>query len=364
MNNHLIAVFVISLIFLLSGCDLSKKTAVGFEDEIYIVADSIEYDVLKESLQKAFEVQINTPLPEKLFTINRVSSDRIKDIENKKNIVILSTINSNSPTSKLINELIDEKSQRRFLKDKYYIHYVEDLWAKDQLVAIITAKGLDDLKFNIEKNKDSLLVTFQKKSDYRLKESLYNPKYEKKNIESKLLLSFGWIIYIHKDFNQEINDPKGKFVWFKSLSDQEKERSLFVHWIDSTSYLYLTPDSVKSIRNRITREFYRSNSDSSYVVLIDSLINTAEVSFNGHFALCTQGLWKNTRNNLVGPFINYLLYDEKKHRVYMLDGSVNAPKYYKRNLIQQVDVMLQSFRTTSDLSEDRIDELIEESMNQ
>ena len=43
----------------------------------------------------------------------------------------------------------------------------------------------------------------------------------------------------------------------------------------------------------------------------------------------------------------------------MLDGSVNAPKYYKRNLIQQVDVMLQSFRTVVELSDERIDELIE-----
>jgi hypothetical protein len=229
MNNHHITLLVISLVYLISGCDLSKKPATGFEDEVYVVADSIEYDVLKESLQKTFEVQINTPLPEKLFTINRISSDQIKSIENKKNILIVSTTNSGSQTSKLISELLDEKSRSRFLKDKYHIHYIEDLWARDQLVAIITAKKIDDLKFNIEKNKDSLLVTFQKKSDYRLKESLYNPKYEKKKIESQLLLSYGWIIYIHKDFKQEINEPKEKFVWFKSSTDQEKERSFFVH---------------------------------------------------------------------------------------------------------------------------------------
>jgi hypothetical protein len=38
---------------------------------------------------------------------------------------------------------------------------------------------------------------------------------------------------------------------------------------------------------------------------------------------------------------------------------VNAPEYYKRNLIQQVDVMLQSFRTVYELSDERVDELIE-----
>jgi len=41
----------------------------------------------------------------------------------------------------------------------------------------------------------------------------------------------------------------------------------------------------------------------------------------------------------------------------MIDGSIFAPKYYKRNLIQQVDVTLQSFRTEAELSRERIEEL-------
>jgi len=43
----------------------------------------------------------------------------------------------------------------------------------------------------------------------------------------------------------------------------------------------------------------------------------------------------------------------------MLDGSVYAPKYYKRNLIQQMDVTLQSFRTEKELTQERKEELLE-----
>ncbi len=43
----------------------------------------------------------------------------------------------------------------------------------------------------------------------------------------------------------------------------------------------------------------------------------------------------------------------------MIDGSIFAPKYYKRNLIQQVDVTLQSFRTKAELGDKRIEELID-----
>ena len=59
-----------------------------------------------------------------------------------------------------------------------------------------------------------------------------------------------------------------------------------------------------------------------------------------------------------GPFVNYFFYDEKTQRIYMIDASIFAPKYYKRNLIQQLDVTLQSFRTKDELSQERIEELI------
>jgi hypothetical protein len=359
MNKYLLILSLSGFIYFFSGCDLSKKPAIGFEDEIYIVADSIDYEKLSGSLQKAFEKQINTPLPEKLFSIKKISPSQIKSIENKKNIVVVGTLNSHSETSKIIDELIDENTNRRFLSDKDYIHYIYDYWAKDQLVAVISAKDFVDLGFKIEKNKDSLLVTFQRQSDNRLKESLYNPKYELKKIQSKLLLDYGWIIYAHKDYKLEKSDKKEKFVSFKSFADKEKEKSLFVFWIDSATHMYLNPDSVKSIRNNVAAKYLSNSTDSSHIVLIDSLVNTTEINFNGRYALYTQGLWKNTKDNSVGPFVNYTLYDEVKKRIYMLDGSVNAPKYYKRNLIQQVDVMLQSFRTVFELSDERIDELIE-----
>ena len=56
---------------------------------------------------------------------------------------------------------------------------------------------------------------------------------------------------------------------------------------------------------------------------------------------------------------NGFFYDEKTRRIYMIDGSVYAPKYYKRNLIQQMDVTLQSFRTKAELSKERIDDLLD-----
>ncbi len=59
-----------------------------------------------------------------------------------------------------------------------------------------------------------------------------------------------------------------------------------------------------------------------------------------------------------GPFINYTFFDAKTGRLYMLDGSIFAPKYYKRNLIQQTDVLLQSFMTEPEIGKDKKQDLL------
>jgi hypothetical protein len=85
---------------------------------------------------------------------------------------------------------------------------------------------------------------------------------------------------------------------------------------------------------------------------------TSEVNFNGKYAILTQGLWEKKPDGMQGPFVNYTFYDEKNRRIYMLDGCIYAPKFYKRNLIQQVDVLLQSFMTSNEISREKREELL------
>ena len=137
------------------------------------------------------------------------------------------------------------------------------------------------------------------------------------------------------------------------------ERWIFVHWIDNASPAYLNEDSIRAIRNRMTEKYYRTADDSAYVVIASDYYTTNEINFNGRYAIFTQGLWELNSKGMGGPFINYTFFDEKTNRLYMLDGSVYAPKYYKRNLIQQMDVMLQSFMTETELSKDRKQDLLD-----
>ncbi|MBK7632654.1 MAG: DUF4837 family protein [Ignavibacteriales bacterium] len=360
MKKILIALSIFSSIYFFNGCDQSVKPATGFEDEIYVVADSLEFEDLKVALQAAFEVEINTPMPEKLFTIKRISSNLIDKVKNKKNIVIVAPLSSDSYTSQYIKSIVDKEIQKKLETDDNFIISKYDLWAKNQLVTVLSATNMQELEFKILKNKDNLLYAYQKISDKRLKESLYAPRYERQAIEGLLLRDYGWLIYVQADYKLAKNDPENKFVWLRRSPGSEMERWIFIHWIDNATPEYLNADSIKSIRNRMTKEFYQVRDDTAYVVLVDSFYTTSEINFNNKYALYTQGLWDLNIKGMGGPFVNYTFYDEKSQRLYMLDGSLFAPKYYKRNLIQQIDVILQSFLTKDEISKDRADDLIDE----
>jgi hypothetical protein len=358
MKKIFIILFVIFL-FSLSACDSSRKPAIGPEDEIYVVADSLEFVEMKLSLETALEIEINTPLPEKLFNIKRISPNQIEKFKNRKNIIIIAPLGSGSLTSDYIESIIDSSVRAEFLSDKDFILRRYDLWAKNQLVTVLTAPSITELEFKILKNKDKILYAYQKISDKRLFESLYNRTYEKRDIQGKLLRDYGWVIYVQADFQLALNKPEDNFVWLRRSPGSDMERWIFVHWIEDATPEFLNIDSIKSIRNRVTEKFYQTSDDSAYVVIAEDFFTWNEVNFNGRYAIFTQGLWDLNVKGMGGPFVNYTFFDENTKRIYMLDGSVYAPKYYKRNLIQQVDVTLQSFLTKAELSQDRIDELLD-----
>ena len=357
MNKSLI-LLISCFTLLINSCD-SQKPAKGFEDEIIVVADSLEYDEMLVSLKSVFEKEIYTPQPEKMFTLKRLSIANLENNNRYKNIIIAAPLNSGSRTSDYIKAIVDSTVENKLAEDSEFIVYKTDLWAKNQLVTVISANTMEELNSKILYNSDDLLYTFQKKSDERLFNNLYNPTYEKMDIEGKFLKDYGWVIYVQADFVLALDKPDDNFIWLRRSPGSDMERWIFVHWIENATPDYLVEDSIKAIRNRVTKKFYETSDDKSYVVVAEDYFVVKEVNFNGRYALFTQGLWELNIKGMGGPFVNYFFYDEKTRRIYMIDGSVYAPKYYKRNLIQQMDVTLQSFRTESELSKERLEDLLE-----
>ena len=361
LQTGLVLLILISLSTLtFYSCGEALKPAVGEEDEIIVFADSTEYYNLENSLLTVFGKIIYTPQPENIFNLTRKNINELEKFKTKKNIIIIAPLNSGSEVSKYIDGMLSSDVKNLVNKDSISVINKYDLWAKNQLLMIITAPNIEKLNQKILAEHENLLHHFQKISDKRLFQSLYNERFERKDIEAKFLKDYGWMIYVQSDFHLALNKPEDNFVWLRRSPGTDMERWIFVHWIENASPAMLNRDSVYSIRNKITNKYYRTSDDASYVEISDDYKTTLEVNFLGRYALMTQGLWRMNDGSMGGPFINYTFYDQPTKRLYMLDGSIYAPKYYKKKLIQQVDVILQSFLTEREVKKEVKEELMDE----
>ncbi|MGE5398769.1 MAG: DUF4837 family protein [Ignavibacteriales bacterium] len=348
MKKTLILLACFFLAVLLTSCSKKKSLSTGPEDRIYVVADSMEFKTLYSALDSVFGKIIYTPQPEKMFELTRVDMGQLDKLKDSKNIIILASLNSDSEVSKYISTLLDPSLKNKVNSGSEFVFNKYNHWAENQLVMVLTSRDTERLREQILDKSAELLYYFQKMSNRRLLKSLYMDKYENKEIEAKFLKDYGWVIYVQKDYQLVLDKPADNFVWLRNLSN-DMARWIFVHWIDNATPEFLNPDSIAKERNRLTEKYLKPAGGKNYVRITDRFKTTGEVNFKGHYSLETQGLWEMNDRSMGGPFINYTFFDEKTKRIYMLDGSLYAPKYVKKGLIQQLDVLLQSFMTEQQL---------------
>jgi acyl carrier protein len=354
----ILLIFIISSFFVQS-CS-HKKNAKGPEDEIHVIADSLEFLEIKDALKETFGKIINTPQPEELFQIVRHSVNDLGLLKLKKNILIAAPINSGSHTANYLNSIVDSTVRNLIADDSVFVINKYDLWAQDQLVMILTANDIQSLKTKIVEKKDDLFYYFREASNKRLAKGLYNYRFEQKDIEAKLLSNYGWMMYIQADYQLAMEKPEDNFIWLRRGVNTDMERWIFVHWIENSTPEFLDVDSISKERDRLTKNYYTTTGETAHVVSYDKYRMNSEVNFNGKYALMTHGLWKFSDESGGGPYISYTFYDEETRRVYMLDASVFAPKYFKKSILQQVDVLLHSFKTESEVDPIKKEELLEE----
>jgi hypothetical protein len=352
------------LAFAFSGCS-TKREAIGKEDEIIVVADSVNYLQLETTLLTVFSRIIYTPQDEILFKLKRIRYDDFEKYKKFKNILVVSPLNTRTNTTKYIKSILDSNVTKLVEEGKEFAFVKKDVWARHQIMVILTAPTIEELNKKILQDNENLLYYFRKASDDRIKAKLFKPEYEKKKIAARLLKEHGWTMYIQPDYWLAKDDSAHNFVWLRRAPNTDMERWIFVKWWNNASPKSLVRDSVTAMRNRVTKNYYVVDTsfitgEKAYVEIADDYRVTKEVNFNGRYAIMTQGLWRMNDKSMGGPFVNYVFYDEPTKRLYMIDGSIFAPKYYKKRLIQEVDILLHTFRTEHEMTKDEIEDLLDE----
>lgn len=343
-----------------SGCEKIQRPATGQDAEIYVFADSLDWEKLRDPLREALEIEILTPQPEKIFRLIYYPFHDFHRLRHSKNLIIAGSVHGEGDVSQYIRTALSHEVKQIVEEDREFLINKYDAHARGQIMMFLASTDVPTLVMKIREHKDEIFYFFENAWMKREISSLYaDVKYAKKDIEKKIFDQYAWKIFVQHDYWVAVDSAAERFVWLRRVTPADMERWIFVHWIESADPRMLSPSLPIFLRNLVTKSFYKTVEDTIYVRIADDPVSAGalhieETNFLGRFGYEMRGLWQFSDMSGGGPFINYTFYDEGTQRIYMIDGSVFAPRYEKKKLLMQVRAIAHTFRTAADLSESEL----------
>jgi hypothetical protein len=318
----------------------SKKMSLGYNDRIYVIADSTLWIETEFLLRETFEKPLVTPQHETVFTL---IDGNLNFFKNYNNLIFLTSLEEHGVVSEFVKKSLSPDLLDR-VKQGSYLFIKENEWAYKQYVMFLVSANKDTLKQQIKDNQSYLFNLFNDHWTHSLKTKMYKIS-EQTDIENMLIEKYGWMVKIQYDYAVEAEDSLNNFIMLKRSFP---ERWFFVHWIDTYDPSVLHEEWCIQKRNELGIKHL--NGDLVEQKFVQPVYE--EVEFLGRRASKLSGLWENNVTIEGGPFISYSFYDDFANRIYMLDFACFDPRHKstKRSLLRQGEVILHTFQTKKEIS--------------
>lgn len=329
--------------------------------EITVFADSSDFVVLEPVLGEALGQEIATPQPEQLFILYREDIENLTRYRRQKNIIIVAPLDGDGTTAQYMNAALSERVQELVLAEEEFMINRYHSNARGQLIMYLTGPTLEHIYNNILHHADRIFYHFHNFALRReIEDVTRERRYAKAELSEKFFEDYGWTMFIQHDYFLALNNPESNFVWLRRATPSDMERWIFVHWIDDAELHQITPAFIRERRDKLTQQFYRTIDDKAYVRIAPEYHEIEEINFKDRYGIKVRGLWRFSDFSGGGPFINYTFFDEDSGRIYMLDGSIFAPRYEKKKLVLQVQALLNTFEPGREIDVDAIRQAFED----
>jgi hypothetical protein len=316
-----------------SDCFEYKTPAIGSTGEVLVIADSDTWNTASEALREALERIIYTPQAEPVFYLRRILPDELERYHRYRNLVFMASLNSNSATTDLINQMLSDDARRGVMNGDHFMFSRSDEWARDQLLMLLVGPNDEAIRDNITNEADWVYRQFETNLQTALESRMFR-RLEEKDIEKDLWERFGWTMRIEYDYRLALANAANKFVWLRKYDPQ---RMIFVHWIDAPDGDRITSDWLLEQRNHLGYTYCDS------MIVDDKYLTSRDVEFAGFDAVQLQGLWKIPHKTVGGPFICTAFYDDITDRIFIIDAAVFAPGREKLPWLQRTQTVARNF---------------------
>ena len=347
-----------------------RPEAVGPEGEVTIVMDSTSWKGdLGEALRTSIGPYIETlPTPERYFDLRQLdlTDERTYDtIKQRKNVIFVAPLSDSTNEANFLRRRFSDDARQAVLDGSPAVIARPNLWRRNQRVFFITAATSDALTEALQSRGEEVRQTFKQITLDRMKEEMFE-KARQFNLEDTLMQRHDFAVNVQHDYQIAIDSTTEDtgFIWMRRvLADSRRE--LFFYYIDNASASQITPEWVYATRDSLTRRYLQGNMGGFVKIDQRRPLNTEQVSFMDRYAYETRGLWYMVQpipqddgsTELMaagggGPFLTYTFYDQATDRIYLIDGSVFAPRYDKRPFLRQMEVIARTFRTEAEATSD------------
>jgi hypothetical protein len=291
----------------------------GSAGEVLIVMDQDNWkgmagNNLKELLEQEFPA---LPQPEPLFDIIQISPAAFDDLFKRHRTIIITDISSEHVSPE--------------------IRFLENVWAKPQLLIRLNAANREALAALISNSHDKLLYNIQTYDRKRLMDIFVSSK--DAGIKSTLN-KFRVNLAIPRGYKTDIDAPD--FAMF-SIESSRTSQVISVYRYPFTGSADISTSTLVAKRNEMMQKFTRGSQTGSYMITSPMFpVIIYDLQKNGRNLIEMRGLWELNKGFMGGPFISHTYVDNVRNEIITVEGYVYNPNEKKRNLMRHVEAIIYS----------------------
>ncbi len=324
-----------------AGC--ARPDSHGEFDEIIVFADSTDWMEYRDHFKAIFARLMKTPVLEPEYVLSWKPFERFEQFKEFRNIFFIARLNSEQPVSSEVKQLLTPDMVKGIESGRYFYIPKKNVWANDQYVCFFVAPDREAMIQRIYDLGKLAYDDFERYYYDRLYRFMYR-RYENDRLETYLQSHFPFRLRVQHDYFVADENVKRGYVWLRRL---DPDRSFTVHWVPLSDSVQLSYPWVVKERNRLAGWIYEGD------VVVEEETSYRPIRFLGMPALRVEGTWKNPHYVIGGPFRTVAFADSSSGLFYLLDYYVQAIGRRKKPFLDQLEVMLRTFRPRSFLEREK-----------
>lgn len=216
----------------------------------------------------------------------------------------------------------------------------ENRWATDQLVIELTGSSEQELSNLLKEYASEITLKYEVTDVRKIQSDIYNSY--NTEFERKLQEAHGFGISIPKDYVLDVAGASNNFYWLRK-DTPELTQCIWIHVQDYNDTKVFDKESIEALRNKLGKAHVEGPAEGSYMGTESLMpVKTKTTEIDGNYAVEARGLWKMEGVYMGGPFLSYTILNKASNKLVTVEGFLYAPKYKKRNYMQQTEAILKT----------------------